>query len=539
MFQILPIAAFSVLLLCSIANCLQVGRRPKGYPPGPPTIPILGNLHLLPKDRPYLQFTKWAREYGPIYSLILGTRTYIILSSPEVVKDLLDKRSNIYSSRPDMYVGQDIASGGLRIVAMKYGALWRKLHKMIHNILNIRAAVAYVPYQDLENKQMLFDLLNTPNDFEGHLRRYSNSLTTQMVFGFRTTDNNDPKLKQLFDGFQKWGELIQIPSAQLLDLFPILRRLPASLRPNFQHAQQLHKDEMGLYLGHWMKAKRGLQSGSRIPCFCNDVLRVQKQEEISDEQAAYLSGSLLEAGSDTTSSILIGLVQALLVHPSVQKTAQEEIDRIVGPHRLPTMEDSPTLPYIRAIVKESIRWMPTAVLAIPHSTTQTDSYRGYTIPAGATVLCNVWALHMDPERNPDPRVFNPGRFANDARTEFESATGEPTTRNNYIFGAGRRLCQGMHIAERSLFLAAARLLWAFEFQRVVDCQTGMLKPLPDVDELVGGLTVQPAPFEVGIVPRSEDRAVLIREAWREQEESMLDGVTKQWRKVPEGMAFST
>lgn len=76
---------------------------------------------------------------------------------------------------------------------------------MIHNILNMRAAVTYVPYQDLENKQMLSDFLNSPNDFVNHIRRYSNSLTTQMVFGFRTPDNNDPKLRQLFDvGSPPW-----------------------------------------------------------------------------------------------------------------------------------------------------------------------------------------------------------------------------------------------------------------------------------------------------------------------------------------------
>jgi len=72
------------------------------------------------------------------------------------------------------------------------------IRKMIHNILNINAARSYVPYQDLENKQMLVGLLDAPNNFVDHLRRYTNSLTTQMVFGFRTTNIDDPKLQQLF-----------------------------------------------------------------------------------------------------------------------------------------------------------------------------------------------------------------------------------------------------------------------------------------------------------------------------------------------------
>jgi hypothetical protein len=96
----------------------KIGRRPKGYPPGPPTLPLIGNLHLMPKEKGHLQFQKWANEYGPIYSLILGTRVMIVLSSDEVVKDLLDKRSGVYSSRPNMYLSHNIVSGGFRMVSM-------------------------------------------------------------------------------------------------------------------------------------------------------------------------------------------------------------------------------------------------------------------------------------------------------------------------------------------------------------------------------------------------------------------------------------
>lgn len=104
-------------LLVLLYRLSRVGQRPKGLPPGPPTIPILGNIHLIPKEKPHLQFEKWAREYGPIYSVILGTKVMIVLNTDQAIKDLLDKRSNIYSSRPEMYLGQ-IVSGGLRMLLM-------------------------------------------------------------------------------------------------------------------------------------------------------------------------------------------------------------------------------------------------------------------------------------------------------------------------------------------------------------------------------------------------------------------------------------
>lgn len=157
------------------------------------------------------------------------------------------------------------------------------IHKMIHNILNIKAAASYVPYQDLENKFMLLGLLDEPVEFANHIRRYTNSLTTQMVFGFRTLSINDPKLQQLFvvcawpllqqcslrsassyfvQGFEHWAEVAGSAAAQLLDLFPALQRLPRILVPNYRYAHKLHNKEKELYMGHWLKAKAGIRDGS-------------------------------------------------------------------------------------------------------------------------------------------------------------------------------------------------------------------------------------------------------------------------------------
>jgi hypothetical protein len=147
-------------------------------------------------------------------------------------------------------------------------------------------------------------------------------------------------------------------------------------------------------------------------------------------------------------------------------------------------------------------------------------------------------MNMDPTRNPNPRKFDPTRFENDLQSEYESATNkDPNQRQNWVFGAGRRLCQGMHIAERSLFMAMARMLWAFNFERVLD-QNGI--PIPvDIDDLVGGISVQPADFKVKITVRSKEKGNIIRKAWKECEDTLLDPVTKQWITVPLGIKSDT
>lgn len=112
-YTIVSLACFLVVFMLA-----TVGKRPKDYPPGPSTLPIIGNLYQMPRKKAHLQFQRWAQEYGPIYSLILGTKVPIVLSSDQAIKDLLDKRGGIYSSRPERYIAQDVISGGRRVVLM-------------------------------------------------------------------------------------------------------------------------------------------------------------------------------------------------------------------------------------------------------------------------------------------------------------------------------------------------------------------------------------------------------------------------------------
>ncbi|PYH46717.1 cytochrome P450 [Aspergillus saccharolyticus JOP 1030-1] len=522
------------VFLSGVWRLSKIGRRAKALPPGPPTLPILGNLHQISSEKRHLQFEKWSREYGPIYSLVLGTRTMIVLNSAQAVKDLLDRRGAIYSSRPDSYVAQDVLSGGLRVLFMEDGATWKSIRQLAHRILNVAAARTYVPYQDLENRAMLKSMLETPAHFVDHIRRYSGSLTTQMAFGFRTTTIEDPKFKQAFDTFDRNSEIITSKTAVLLDLFPILRSLPDFMLPVVQEARAVHRQERQLFRDHYLDAKRRLQDGTAKPCFCVDLVRLQQTEGFSDDMAAYISGALLQAGSETTASILVGFVQALVIYPEVARAAQAELDRVCG-DRLPDLNDVPDLPYIRACAKETLRWMPGFLLGVPHATTQEDTYMGYRIPKGATVIVNVWALHSDPDRYPNPRRFDPMRFIEDHQTSAEAATNANVRqRDHFVFGAGRRRCQGMHIADRSMYLAISRLLWAFDFQRVVDPVT-QREVVPDQDALVEGLMAMPKPFPVTITPRSGEKAQRVREEW-ETVQPMLDEAG-QWKSVPEGLIW--
>ncbi|KAI0429247.1 putative cytochrome P450 [Xylaria sp. FL1042] len=534
MAYISPQIVFSIvtfLLVILSRKILQIGRRPIDLPPGPPTLPMLGNLYQIPKHDVHLQFQKWAQEYGPVYSLILGTKTMIVLSSDRAIKDVMDKRSAISSDRMDMYVGQTIASGGLRLLMMRYGQTWRMIRRIMHDLLNVRAAEAFEPYQALENQQMMYDILNDPNNFVQHVRRYSNSLMTTTTFGYRVPTCEDPHFNELFEVLDEFLLLAQTGLAALLDYLPILQMLPTWMLSVKQHAQSNHHREKTLYRYHWDKAKADILSSEKPkPSFSVGLLREQNKHGFNDDFAAYITGTLLEAGTDTTANTLIWFLCAMLVFPEVQELAKAELDRVVGADRIPSSEDEPNLQYVRGCVKESLRWMPVTIMgAMPHALTQDDHYMGFRLPKGAALVNNTYTIHRDTARYPRPHQFDPDRFKDDRQSFYDAAVNpDVSQRDQFSFGAGRRICPGIHVADRSLFLGISRLLWAFDFKRPLDDDGNEI--IPDPTKITQGFLAAPLPFEAIIVPRDARRAEIIRKEWEAAKRDNLDPGTMQWKE---------
>lgn len=176
---------------------------------------------------------------------------------------------------------------------MHYGPRWRMIRKILHSMLHVSVAKRYVPYQSLESKQMLQEILDSPEGLLESLQRYSNSLTTQMTFGWRTISNQDPKLVVLFESVDRFEQLTLTSVAAIVDFFPILQALPDFLMPLKAFATKVYEDTTGLYVGHWLEVKSSIQAGTSKPCLSVDLAKLQEEEGFSDEQAAYISGVCL------------------------------------------------------------------------------------------------------------------------------------------------------------------------------------------------------------------------------------------------------
>ncbi|EIW86001.1 cytochrome P450, partial [Coniophora puteana RWD-64-598 SS2] len=193
----------------------------------------------------------------------------------------------------------------------------------------------------------------------------------------------------------------------------------------------------------------------------------------------------------------------MIHHPEAQKHAHDQIDDVVGKDRLPMFEDRESLPYIDAILRETMRWMPVLPVNMPHGVTDDDTFEGYFIPKGQLCTITSEELLHDEENYKDPLVFNPDRFLD--------AGGKLTNDMSHMmgFGFGRRICPGRYLAEGSLWSAMACLLATFNFSKLKDEEGRELGVEPC---WTTGLSTHPRGFKCSITPRSLSIAETLRNA---------------------------
>jgi len=188
------------------------------------------------------------------------------------------------------------------------------------------------------------------------------------------------------------------------------------------------------------------------------------------------------AGADSVPNGMDWWTLAMLAYPETQARAQAELDAVVGRARLPTFADLPLLPYTHAMVKEVLRWKPPSPLGLPHRTTEDDWYEGMFIPKGTICIANVWLMNRDPEiYGENSGDFDPARYL-DAGGDIAPSLPYTKDEGHVSYGFGRRQCAGMHLANNSLFINIAVMLWATKIERKKD-ESGQPVPL-DVDGFV-------------------------------------------------------
>ena len=224
----------------------------------------------------------------------------------------------------------------------------------------------------------------------------------------------------------------------------------------------------------------------------------------------------------------------MMAHPEIQRRAQDELDVVVGRFRTPTFADAPNLPYVQAMAKESLRWRPVAQLGVPHSSTEDDWYEGMFIPKGTICFANLWQCNHDQALyGDDAAEFNPGRFLDKhGRLILGPVTVETHDDGHCAYGFGRRACVGKHLANETLFISIATVLWAMRLECPRD-ENGKEVPLDETPVDFGSVLYanisilscldmalnfylqmcpsRPVPFRCNAVPRFPEAPSLLAE----------------------------
>ncbi|CAJ2501539.1 Uu.00g043920.m01.CDS01 [Anthostomella pinea] len=493
-------------------------------PPGPRPLPFIGNNHQLPQSQPWLQFEKWSKIYGPIFTIWIGRLPTVVISDPVVAAELMEKRSNKYSSRPRMVAMGELLWDGGSVLVQPYGKEWSVRRKLLHYALTPKALRLYKPIQEAEASRLCYQLLSAPEDYEKLLERFTSSIVFSVSYGHRIDSLDAEVIRQRFE-FMHYSSSLNVPGKYLVESFPVLKYVPNVFAPWKADIQHHGRREAAANMalvdvvkGDIAQAKAKGAPDSVPDSLCKLLLELRSSQSIplSDRDFSFVPASLFGAGADTTASTLCTAFLAFVTHPEALRAAQAEVDAVIGSTRSPTFADEPNLPYIRALVKEVLRWRPVAVLGgTPHSSTEDDIYGGYLIPKGTTVLGNLWAINLNELYYPNSHVFDPRRFL-DPVSEKQPLEGgmrgktHPAKAGHSSFGWGRRICPGADLAANSLFVALAKLVWGFQI-------AGIEGKEYDTFAYTDGFNIRPEKFECVIQVRSEERKEVIDQEDREAE----------------------
>ena len=233
---------------------------------------------------------------------------------------------------------------------------WRRGRKLMHRLTMAGAANSYQPMQSLESKRMLYDLIKTPSQYELWFERYAGGLIFRLGYGKAINTGEEEHVRKALHVVHT-VERVASPGSYLVDSLTLLKYLPDWLAPFKKEGRLLHDAELSFFRTLVSDVRAEIDAGVAGPSFVRTWLEDKKSYRLTDDEAAYVIGTLFEAGSGTTASALMSFVLVLVLFPQWQQAMWDELDEVVG-DRMPEFEDVPNLPMCRAVIKEVLRWRP-------------------------------------------------------------------------------------------------------------------------------------------------------------------------------------
>ncbi|KAM5164345.1 cytochrome P450 2K1-like [Mantella aurantiaca] len=488
-----PVTIILSIVTCVFLAIVLYGQKKKlhpNYPPGPPCLPIIGNIHMIDMKKPYLTFHELAKKYGSVYSLQIGSQKMVVLSGYETLKDALVNHAEVFADRPHVPLFLELTKE--KGILFSNGKIWKAMRRFTLSALrDFGLGSRTIEDKITEECKCLVNIFKTyrgkPFENTTILTAAVANVIISIILGHRF-DYDDPKLCRLLEIISENIRIIGSPMVQLYNAFPsLVRWFPGSHKNIYTNL-----DEMQAFLRKtFTNQKNELDVNDQRSLI--DVFHVKQKEEkpnseshFTDTNLVFLVSDLFAAGMESVATVLRWGLLLMMKYPEIQKNVQDEIEKVIGSGE-PCLLHRKQMPYTDAVIHEILRFGNIAPTSVPHSTTNDVTLKGFFIPKGTHVITLLYSALKDKEHFEKPEEFYPQHFLDSKGNFVKNEAFIP-------FSAGKRSCAGENVAKMELFLFFTTLLQNFTFQ----------VPMGAKLDLTGdaGFTIAPLRHEICAIPRN-------------------------------------
>ncbi|XP_038198688.1 cytochrome P450 2D10-like [Arvicola amphibius] len=491
------VAIFTAIFLLLVDLMHRRQRRTACYPPGPVTVPVLGNLLQLDFQNIQYSMYKLQKRYGDVFSLQMAWKPVVVISGLKAVRKVLVTYGEDTADRPPIPIFEYLGSrpGSQGVVLAPYGPEWREQRRFsVSTLRNFGLGKKSLEQWVTEEAGHLCDALAdqagcsfNPSSF---LNKAVCNVIASLIFA-RRFEYEDPYLIRMLKLLEESLTEVSGIIPEVLNSFPMLLRIPGLANKVFEGQRNF----MAM-VDNLLTENRRTRDPEKPPrnltdAFLAEVEKAKGNPESSfnDENLRMVVGDLFAAGMVTTSTTLSWALLLMILHPDVQSRVQQEIDDIIGQGRSPEMADQARMHYTNAVIHEVQRFGDISPLNLPRITSRDIEVHGFLIPKGTTLITNLSSVLKDETVWEKPLRFHPEHFL-DAQGRFVKHEAFMP------FSAGRRACLGEPLARMELFLFFTCLLQRFSFS-LPDGQ-----PRPS-DHGNFAVPVSPSPYQLCAVMRQQ------------------------------------
>ncbi|CCH42459.1 Cytochrome P450 2C25 [Wickerhamomyces ciferrii] len=485
--------------------------------PSVPGFPIVGNLYQV-LSNPAKTYMKWARKYGDVFQMRFGTRIVVVANSFDSVKELWIKNRNANNSRPILYTFHSVVSStqGFTIGTTPYGDSYKRKKKIVATTLNKKNVEKLSGLMDqectnmfkrIEVEKAIIDKCSKDKDIDLFklLQGFVLRVSLYITYGYLVKVEHTDKCK-LFDEITHVENIIvrlRGHSSNLQDYLPILR-----FNPFGEKSQQANdfRDRRDTYMSKFindLKLKMEKDEDYKDSIVSKSLRGHPDFPTVTEAELKSVCLTMVSAGLDNTPLVLNHIVGHLSQPEYGERLQTIAINEILGHYGdLSTAyyrcSEEIEIDYIKALLKEGLRYFSVLPTSLPRSTTQDIIYKNAVIPKGTILFMNTFAANHDSKHFENPFLFEPSRYLTE---DYKMKVNDEGT-NSFTFGAGARMCAGSYLANKEMYIALTRLIILYHIKPPKDLKNNLMELDPfKLNSVPDSVAIEPSVYKVRLEKR--------------------------------------